>query len=303
MLARHSNVTCKLLHCVRKTLPLQAWCSFPLIAAIRGSEPRLPISLVSISAAERTVTCASHDSTLRHYRYTWPVSPDSASEELSEALTAQMQASQSARQQSSATESGMHIGDEERGCASSACDSVAVKALASHSKQQTGQRASCAQGLTDLAITEVEAWPSAQHRQRTDHDRQQDDGELTKAPGRHRAGADEPPGQVGKPVQRELPRCNGCTAGSHAEPGLTGQALQEISTEAVSALTVIESALRFTADDGSSEQLLSGFQVGPESSTAHLNLSKTSMQHAGTRLAVSTCCVPTKGSGLACACI
>ena len=274
-----------------------------LIAAIRGSEPRLPISLVSISAAERTVTCASHDSTLRHYRYTWPVSPDSASEELSEALTAQMQASQSARQQSSATESGMHIGDEERGCASSACDSVAVKALASHSKQQTGQRASCAQGLTALDITEVEAWPSAQHRQRTDHDRQQDDGELTKAPGRHRAGADEPPGQVGEPVQRELPRCNGCTAGSHAEPGLTGQALQEISTEAVSALTVIEFALRFTADDGSSEQLLSGFQVGPESSTAHLNLSKTSTQHAGTRLAVSTCCVPNKGSGLACACI
>ena len=244
-----------------------------LVAAIRGSESRLPISLVSISAAESRVTCASHDSTLRHYRYTQPVSPDSASEELSEAQTAQMQASQPARQRSSATESGGHVGNEEQDCASSACDSGAVKAVASHSKRQTGQQARCAQSMSALDITEVEAQPSTEHRQRTDHNRQQDDRELKTTLESDKAGGDVPPGQAGEPVQRELQRCNGCTAGSHAELGLTGQALQEISTEAVSALTVIESALRFTADDRSSEQLLSGFQVGTEPCTAHLHLS------------------------------
>ena len=234
-----------------------------LVAAIRGSEPRLPISLVSISAAERTVTCASHDSTLRHYRYTQPVSPDRASDTPSEALTAQMQASQSARQQCGATETGGHIGNEEPGCASSACDSAPASAAASHSKHQTGQQAPCAQSLSALDITEVEAQPDIQNRQRTDHDRQQDDRELTTALDSDEAGDDVPPKQADGSVQRKLPRCNGCTAGSHAELGLTGQALQEFCTEAVSALTVIESALRFTADNGSSEQLLSGFQVGP----------------------------------------
>ena len=274
-----------------------------IVAAIRGSEPRLPISLVSISAAERTVTCASHDSTLRHYRYTQPVSPDRASDTPSEALTAQMLASQSAIQQPGAAETGGRIGNEEPGCASSACDSAPASAAASHSKHQTGQQAPCAQGLSALDITEVEVQPDIQNRHRTDHDRQQDDRELTTALDSNKAGDAVYPGQAGESVQRKLPRCNGCTAGSQAELGLIGQALQEFSTEAVSALTVIESEFRFTADDGSSEQLLSGFQVGPESSTAHLNLSKTSMQHAGTRLAVSTCCVPNKGSGLACACI
>ena len=243
-----------------------------LVAAIRGSEPRLPISLVSISAAESIVTCASHDSTFRHYGYTRPVSPDSASEELSEAQIAQVQASQSARQQGSATESGEHDGNEVRGCARSACDSAAASAAASHSKRQTGQQTPCAESLSALDITEAGAWPDIQNRQLTDHDRQQDDRELTTAPDSEiKAGDDVPPGHAGKPAQRKLSKCNGCTAGSHAELRPTGQALQEISTEAVSALTVIESNFHFTADDGLSEQLLSGFQVRPESCTAQIN--------------------------------
>ena len=240
-----------------------------VIAAIRGSEPHLPISLVSISAAESTVTCASHDSALRHHSYTRPVSPDRTSVELSEALTAHIPASQSVRQQSSATESGGHVDNEDPGSPSSGCDGGTTSAVTSHSNQHTGQHTPCVQNLKALDVKGVNQLPSSMHRQQTNHDRQQGDLELMRAPESNRARGDESPGQASQPVGRESQRCNGCTAGSHAQPELAWQALEEIRTEAVSALTVIESGFRFTADDGSSEQLLSGFQVGPESCTAH----------------------------------
>ena len=238
----------------------------PLIAAIKGSEPHLPISLVSISAAESTVTCASHDSALRHYKYTGPGSPNGTSEELSEALAAQMQASQPARQRVNATESGRHLGNEETCCVSSACDSMAINTAADYSKQQTGQHTPCAQSLGALDIAEIEAWPSIKHRQRTDHDRHKGEEELLTAPDTGRARRK---GQADKPPPRELARRDASAAGNCARLDPTWQALEEISTEAVSALTVIESNLHFKAENGSSEQLLSGFQVGPKSCIAH----------------------------------
>ena len=87
-----------------------------------------------------------------------------------------------------------------------------------------------------------------------------------------RAEGDGPLGQADKPMPREQPRSHACSAGRHVQPGPIWQALEDIGTEAVSALTVIESRFHFMAEDGSSEQLLSGFQVGPESCTAQTNL-------------------------------
>ena len=238
------------------------------MAAIRAAELHMPISLVSISHADSTVTSASHDGCLKHYRYTPPADSQAAG------LNALFECSSSAERPLRSSPARQHKSASEQQEENQAWDVSSSALTSDKDPSQNGrdegnlEADSTGVNLGRPGVSE-EGYGSRQaattHMQRTDHDREQADMSQP-AKTAKQLGAegifDLQTNQRQVPQQNEQPM---------------RQALGDVSVQAVSALTVIESQLKqgFSAMSGMHEHVLSGFQV----SCAHSALMWTLALH------------------------
>ena len=224
------------------------------MAAIRAAELHMPISLVSISHADSTVTSASHDGCLKHYRCTPPT--DSRAAGLNAPLECSSPArgplrSSPARQRDSASEEQ----EESQAWDGSSSALTSDKDL-SHNGSDGGEQEADSSGvhLGRPGVSE-EGYGSRQAAaadvQRTDHDREQ---AATGQTVQLNKQLEEPETFALQAEQRQIPQ-------QKEQP--MRQALGDVSVQAVSALTVVESQLKqgLSAKTGTHEHVLSGFQV------------------------------------------
>lgn len=224
------------------------------MAAIRAAELHMPISLVSISHAESTVTSASHDGCLKHYRYMPPT--DSRAAGLDAPLGCSSPArgplrSSPARQLDSASEE-----QEESQVWDGSSSALTSDKDLSQDGSDEGEQEADSKGvhLGRPGVSE-EGYGSRQtaaaHVQRTDHDREQAGTGPTVQSDKQ---LEEPETFGPQAEQRQAPQ-------QKEQP--MRQALGNVSVQAVSALTVVESQLKqgLNARTGTLEHVLSGFQV------------------------------------------
>ena len=238
----------------------------PVVAAIKGSEPHMPISLVSISPADSTLTVASHDGCLKQYRYA-PATHAAGASTTPAASASGARASGSAPDHVRARFStdNQHI---EQGCNSSHAESGEMRheSQSSHSSHSTEEPHSGNDGLPVNSVITLTAGDSCGdtcngHLQRTDHDRE--------------GGASQTPWPAEHRNSQQADRVVG-PLGEGRGWGGDSTALGGLNVEAVSALTVIESQLLYSPDGGQLDHLISGFQVS--SPTAPL---RNGCQHCG----------------------
>ena len=223
-----------------------------LVAAIRGSEPHMPISLVSISAADSRVTVASHDGCLRHYRYRPPCNAAGASKGLAASLSDEtafrLSPNCDMAVSSSHIEPAAHSGDVTYGEIDEK-EHESKSGLSGNSRGiiQSGNEEAPAESLRAPEAAERSGEACNGHMQRTDHDRE------------------EQPSQPSRILEHIESRQQGDnvdnTPGERSEREFNSTALGDLNVEAVSALTVIESQLLYSSEGDKPDHLLSGFQV------------------------------------------
>lgn len=211
----------------------------------------MPISLVSISPADSTLTVASHDGCLKQYRYT-PV------KEAAGARTSVAASRSGGRAPGSVSDHGRarfstDRGHDKLGCVSSNAEIGDAKHMSqsSLSSRSTGEPLSGEDGLPvntlrTLTTADSDGEACNGHIQRTDHDREEDASQAS-GPAEH--SDSQQANSVDGILGEGWGRGNGSTA------------LSSLNVEAVSALTVIESQLLYSPTGGQPDHLISGFQV------------------------------------------
>ena len=219
----------------------------PLVAAVKGSEPHMPVSHVSISSADSTLTVGSHDGCLRHYRYTQ--SDVAASSSGGKAFGCQPD---DGRASSSTHEGRSALGSDSSYAQAEEREHQTERPPSSHSEDgpDSDSNRLPVSSLRGLEMTENSGETCSGNQQRTDHDREESSHrDSTKA---EQAGG------------QQADSASGSLRGSRDQGGHT-TALGNLNVEAVSALTVIESQLSHRPDrEGRPDQLLSGFQVSSQ---------------------------------------
>ena len=222
------------------------------MAVIKGCEPHMPISLVSISAADSTVTVASHDGCLRHYKF---CPPDDAAEAskglaapLSEGGAMRSAPDHSMAASSSHKEPAAEYGSDVKSIEVDESQHQSESGLSSVSKegQQLGADRAPADSLKAPRIAEQSAEACNGHLQRTDHDREEQSSQTSR---------------IAEHSDSQQSNSLSTPPGGRSERGVNSTALGDLNVEAVSALTVIESQLLYSPDGGRPDHLLSGFQV------------------------------------------
>ena len=223
----------------------------PLVAAIKGSEPHMPISLVNISAADSIVTVASHDGCLRHYRY--HASNVGADDSKTPAASPTEETALRSAPDHGSVPSGSGKAYVEQG--KSVSHAEAQERERQSESGPSGDSRECLQSGTDdapadslraLDVAEASAEACNGHMQRTDHDREERSSQLARM-------AEHSEYQQAYREDR--------APGERSERGINSAALDDLNVEAVSALTVIESQLLYNPHGGRPDHLLSGFQV------------------------------------------
>lgn len=246
----------------------------PLVAGIKGSEPHMPISLVSISPADSMVTVASHDGCLKQYRVTAPDQTAGAGRSLenpSPAGNARSQlpdepagAPKSLAESHSAAEvldqlpdagnvSFRHAREDTSGDSNSVEAGLVDGVSDTRDSQQClGNDGVAADILRALDMSDGSMKARNAHKQRTDHDREGGGIECTPAA---ENGSDQ--SLTGLPKDAD-----NSSEERRRQHDISCTALGDLNVQAVSALTVIESQLLCKPRDEAPDHLLSGFQVG-----------------------------------------
>ena len=221
-------------------------CEAPAGGCIKGSEPHMPISLVSIAAANSTVTVASHNGCLRHYKYRPPndAAISNGFAEGTELRSSPIHSMATSSSHDGFAEQGSHISHaeaEER-------EHQSESGHSGHSRE--GLRSSKdevpAESFRALDVAGFQGEVCNGHMQRTDHDREEQPSQIS--------GTAEH-SDSRKSNSGDNPR------GATCEQGINSTALGNLNVEAVSALTVIESQLLYSPEGSQPDHLLSGFQV------------------------------------------
>ena len=223
------------------------------MAAVKGSAPHMPISLVSILPIDSTVTVASHDGCLRHYRYTPPGHAAGASNSLAASLSpgrASGSLPDHGRAPSSTYERHSALGSDSCHAEAEEREHQSKSSPSSHKEEgpdiDKDRLPVDSLKALDMADASREAC-SNDHQKRTDHDREECSHSKSKL-------AEQSGGQ----------RLDDAL-GESREQGGHSTALGNLSVEAVSALTVIESQLLYCSEgEGRPDQLLTGFQVNSQ---------------------------------------